>query len=148
MIAALSGLISLMLLGLAVLHFVWGLRIWWPAGDEQALARTVVGAPKITAMPARSSCFAVTLALSAIALTALVLGGLVGQSLVPNWLFVFAGWGAAAVLLLRGAMAFTPFWARLTPEEPFRTYDRRLYGPLCLALGLGLVLLLAGQAAP
>ena len=47
------------------------------------------------------------------------------------------GCGCAAVFAARGAVGYITVWARLTPEEPFRSYDRRYYAPLCLLLGAG-----------
>ena len=51
----------------------------------------------------------------------------------------------ALVFLVRGALAYTSFWRRLTPQEPFATLDRTRYGPLCLAIGLGFVVLWLGR---
>lgn len=134
----LAVLIAVVLLVLAALHMVWGLRIWWPLDNERALARAVVGAKDIEKMPSSLACFLVTGALAAIALLALMLGGLVSLPVLPNWLLLLAGLGSAAVMVLRGLAGFAPFWARMAPEEPFRTYDRRYYSPLCLLLGSGL----------
>jgi hypothetical protein len=49
-----------------------------------------------------------------------------------------------AVFLVRGVLSFRPFWRRMTPQEPFATYDRRYYGPLCLALSAAFFVLLLG----
>ena len=115
----LAVLLTTVLLVLAALHMVWGLRIWWPLDDERALARAVVGARNIERMPSPLACFVVTAALSAIALLALMLGGVVRFPALPTWLLLLAGLGSAAVMVLRGLAGFTPFWARMAPEEPF-----------------------------
>ena len=98
--ALLSGLLATVFMVLAALHMLWGLRIWWPLDDEQALARAVVGSKNIEKMPSSLSCFLVTAALSAIALLAMTLGGLVGLAALPRWLVFLAGLGSAAVMLL------------------------------------------------
>ena len=50
-------------------------------------------------------------------------------------------WGATLVLLGRGLIAYAGFWRKMAPVEPFASNDRRFYGPLCLGLGLGLLLM-------
>ena len=39
----LSQATAFILLLIALLHFLWGINIYWPAKDEAALARAVVG---------------------------------------------------------------------------------------------------------
>ena len=75
------------------------------------------------------------------------LGGVLEFSALPLWLFQLAGAGFAFVLLARGIVGFLPFWAEVTPEEPFRTLDKRFYSPLCLALGLAVASLVVGSKA-
>jgi hypothetical protein len=45
------------------------------------------------------------------------------------------------VFLGRGIAGFTPWWRRLTPEQPFARLDQSLYSPLCLLIGLGFIVL-------
>jgi hypothetical protein len=52
------------------------------------------------------------------------------------------------VFLLRGAVGFAPAFWRSAEGTPFATLNTRYYSPLCLALGLGLVILLIGRAPP
>jgi hypothetical protein len=47
---------------------------------------------------------------------------------------------AAAVFLLRGAVTYMPFWRRVAPEQPFARLDRQYYAPLCLLIGVGLLI--------
>ena len=54
---------------------------------------------------------------------------------------------ASAVFLGRGIAPWIPAWRRLTPQQPFARLDRRLYGPLCLLIGAGLLLIVFGTAA-
>jgi hypothetical protein len=92
-------------------------------------------------MPPPVQCHLVALAVAIAAGTAILLGGMPHQSVVPGWLILAVGCGYSAVFLLRGTASYTRIWQRLTPEEPFRTYDRRYYAPLCLLLGMGFVAL-------
>lgn len=136
--------VPLILGGLAALHALWGLKIWWPAGNEMRLARMAVGAADIANMPAALACFAVTAALSGGALTALMVVDLVELPFVPRGLIMLVGIGFAVVFLLRGIAGYLPKFAAMTPEEPFRTLDKRFYSPLCIALGVAFAVLLSG----
>jgi len=121
---------------IAALHFLWGLGVYWPAGDETSLARAVVGAKDIARMPSFLACSVVSICLLIGMMIVLRLGGVMKIKFIPLWLFKLVGMGMALVFLSRGIVGFLPFWAEMTPEEPFRTFDKRYYSPLCLALGL------------
>ncbi len=125
-------LLSVILMLIALLHMLWGGGVWVPIRDEEALAKATVGAKGVTRMPGPIPCFLVALALIVV----------VGAIWLPDGLIrAIILWGAAAVFIGRGALAFTKFWRRMTPEEPFASNDRRFYGPLCLALGVGILFL-------
>lgn len=129
-----------MILGLiAALHFAWGLTIWVPIKDEETLARTVVGAKGVTRMPGTIPCMLVAAGLLLIVVAIWIPELTVARVVI---------WLAFAVFLGRGAIAYTKLWRRMTPEEPFSTYDQRFYAPLCIAVALGLLFtLLAPQTA-
>ncbi|MBS8225852.1 DUF3995 domain-containing protein [Vannielia litorea] len=127
--------LSAVLIVLAALHLLWALGWWFPLGDERALARAVVGAAGIERMPGA-------------AVTALVVVALL---FAAAWPWMAAGWfttvgiaALVAVFLLRGGAAYLAGWRRIVPEEPFATLDRRAYGPLCLGLGTGFLILTYG----
>ena len=127
---------------IALIHGLWGLKIWWPIRAEPALARAVVGARDIQTMPPPAPSFAVAFALLLAAFWALALSGRISLAFAPDWLVSAGGISLAAIFLLRGLAGYTPFWARLCPEQPFRRLDRLIYSPLCLLLGLGFLVLL------
>lgn len=128
-------LISIPLALVALVHAFWGLGIWVPIRDEEALVRAAVGAAGVTRMPGPIPCFLVAAGV-VLVLVALWL---------PHGLFrLIVLWPAALVFLGRGGVTYSRFWRKMTPVEPFATYDRLYYGPLCLALGAGLVLILLG----
>ena len=57
------------------------------------------------------------------------------------------GWplaGAVATLVFagRGIAGYVPVWRARFPREPFATYDRRYYSPLCLILAAAFAALL------
>jgi hypothetical protein len=137
---ALSAIVALMLFAIAALHAYWGFGGVWPGTDAASCARAVAGFRGVTSMPGPGASFAVTAALATAALTALVKGGWVLPPL-PDALVTLGAAGAALVFLGRGIAGFTPAWRRLTPEQPFATLDVRYYSPLCLLIGLVLLLL-------
>jgi len=135
----LAGVVACVLLAIGLIHFLWGLRIFWPLGDEQALARAAVGARGIVAMPPSYQSHLVALAMIIAAADALLLVEL--PSYLPGWLVLAVGSGCCFVFVARGVAGYVPVWARITPEQPFRMFDKRYYSPLCVALGTGFAVL-------
>ncbi|MEO0438403.1 MAG: DUF3995 domain-containing protein [Pseudomonadota bacterium] len=129
------------LLAIAVAHALWGLRIWWPWSDERSLARTVVGAPNIEKMPPSYQCMAVAAVMFLLAALTLLLGGISRTLWLADWALTSVGTAASAIFILRGIVGYLPFWAKITPEQPFRRYDQRMYSPLSITLGVGMYLL-------
>lgn len=134
--------IAITLGAIVILHVLWGIGIWWPLTNEPDLAKSVVGASGIEKMPGAIACFAVASALFLTALIVIVMGRLIAVRWIPEWSIVVSGGIAALVFIIRGGIGYAQFWARLTPEQPFRTYDIWYYSPLCLALGLAMFALL------
>ena len=124
-------LLSGVLVVVAALHLLWAVGYWFPIREEQALVRAVVGFRDAERMPGPIPCALVTVAL-----------------LFPAAAIWWPETGlrttilgvAAVVLLGRGLVSRLRGWRRITPLEPFATLDRRVYGPLCLVLGVGLAL--------
>ena len=143
---ALALLISTAVWIIAVLHASWGLGNHWPASSAERLAKAAVGTPGIRRMPSPAQCFAVAAILTGVASWPLFAVGLLVEEW-PRWLTLLAGAGIAAVFLGRGVAGYTSAWRRRFPEEPFASYDRAYYSPLCLMLGAGyLVILFAGRS--
>jgi hypothetical protein len=130
----LALLLTVALAAIAAVHAYWGFGGLWPAQDERSLARTVVGSAGIERMPSAAACFLVAAVLSAASLLPLAAVGM----LHPPWSgnATLAGLACCSVVFAgRGVMSFVPAMRRFGPEEPFATYDKRIYGPLCLTLG-------------
>ena len=132
-----SALVFIALLTVSMAHFLWSFGRTWPIREEKLLAQTVVGTAGIERMPSRWLSLTVAIFTLAVGLLALSLadhtsGGL-GLSLL--------GLPFAAIFLGRGIIGYTPGWAAKTPEPNFRLNDRRVYSPLCLAIGAGLLAL-------
>lgn len=129
---ALSLILSLALIATAAVHLLWALGWWFPIRDEAALVRAVVGVRDAERMPGPIPCALVVAVL-------LILAGLpwLAEGRIRQAGLVIA----ATVFLIRGLLPWRPFWRALTPQEPFATLDRRLYGPFCLALAAGFAIL-------
>lgn len=132
-----ASMIFIALFAVSLAHFLWSIGRTWPIRNEKLLAQTVVGFKDIERMPPRLASLAISIATLAAAVYALALadhdsGGI--------WLDL-GGLALAAVFLARGIAGFTAWWAEKTPEPNFRLNDRRVYSPLCLALGLGFLAL-------
>jgi len=138
----LSWVLALILWAIAALHAYWGLGGLWPASDAISLTRTVVGVRNLKHMPTLTTCLLVAAILAAVGSWPLFATGQL-PDIWPENLVTIGGLAATAVFLARGVAAYLPSWRRHFPEEPFASNDRRYYGPLCLALGAGFVLLLA-----
>jgi hypothetical protein len=123
-----AAVLSALLLALAALHVLWAIGYWWPVRDERRLVAAAVGFRHATRMPGAVPC-------------ALVAVGLLTAAWWP-WFAPAAVARGGAVLLatvfaIRGILPWRPGWRRITPQEPFRTYDSRVYGPISLAIGAG-----------
>lgn len=134
---ALAFAASAVLIVIAAIHLLWALGYWWPIRDEAALARAVVGTRGITRMPGAAPTAAVVVALMfAAAWPWFPDGGFKAFGLVV----------IALVFQLRCVVTYTPFWQRLSPEQPFRRLDETRYAPLIGGLGL-VYMMLAARAA-
>ena len=132
---ALALTLSATLFCLAALHLLWAIGFWIPIRDETALARAVLGTKGVTRMPGPVPCALVAVALAFAAILPFRPGFPFRDVLMPL---------IAAVFILRGIAAYLPAWRKLVPEQPFATLDRKAYGPLCLALGIGYLTLATG----
>ena len=111
------------LAGASAVHAAWAKGSSFPAADEGKLADAVIGR---TSMPSALACTAVATLLGSAA-------ALVAGAPAPRGKRRLGVATVSAALLSRGALGLTG----KTPvaSERFRSLDRRLYGPVCLALG-------------
>lgn len=125
-----------LLASIAALHVAWGFGLIWPAKSERELVSMVVGAKGMTTMPSLVQCLIAGGGIFAFGVIALLLGNALHSPLSPQWVtmigvlsaFVFAG---------RGIAGYVPQWRRRFPQQPFATFDRYSFAPLCLALAAG-----------
>lgn len=143
--ALLATLMFFILAAIAAIHMLWAFGVRWPAGSERGLVALVVGATGRTQMPGPVKCIAAAAAIFCAGLIALALGRPIafpGAAALP-----WAGAPVTLVFITRGVAAYLPVWRRRFAQEPFATMDRKWYGPLCLILAAGFIVLLIGRMA-
>lgn len=140
--AALVGNVLAVVLVLAgILHLLWALRVYFPFPNEQAAARAVVGLRGVTRMPSPGASTFVGLLLVAAAVAAVCMGTFSDQVPASKYILAPVGLFLSAVFLTRGIAGVLPAFERAAPEQPFLTLNRRLYSPLCAAVGLAFLFL-------
>ncbi len=124
------AIVGFFLIGLV--HVLWATGRPWPAKDERALVRLVVGSSRVCMPPAwMSVVVAIVLFLAAF----LVFLSYFHPELVPQGRNVLFGF--AFVLLLRGVGGYFDVWLRpATRNMPFFEANRWFYSPLCLLLSI------------
>ena len=108
-----AAIIFVLLLAIAIAHFMWSMGASWPIRDKALLAQTVIGRPGVTRVPRLMSLVIAILVLAA---------GTIGLAIADKT-------SGGIWLTLAG--------------EPFATLDRRNYSPLSLLIGAGFLLLVA-----
>jgi hypothetical protein len=136
--------IFLVLAVIAALHAVWGFGLRWPVRDERSLVALVIGATGRNRMPAMAQCLIAAAAIFAAGVVALALAGVIAVPL-PEIMITAAGVLTALVFAGRGLAAYVPAWRRRYGQQPFATLDRNWYGPLCLLLAAGFIVLTIGR---
>ena len=131
-----AALIFVVLLAVAIAHFLWSIGSRWPIRDPELLVRTVIGKPGVTRVP-RLAAFVISLLVLAAGVLALSLA----DDAAGGWWLTLIGVVLAAAFLGRGAIGYTERWRATFSVEPFATLDRKTYSPICLALGAGYLLL-------
>jgi hypothetical protein len=127
-----AALTFVLLLAVAFAHLLWAMGNTWPIRDPALLARTVIGTAGVARVP-RGRALLVGLGTLVAGVIALALADKTGGGPGLTALGVVLALAFAA----RGAIGYTRWWQQRTPEEPFRSLDRRNYSPLCLALAIG-----------
>ncbi len=133
----LAALIFVPLLAVSLAHLLWALGRTWPIRDEKLLAQTVVGFDNIEKMPPKLASLGVAIVVLAAGVLALALADPESGGLPLTLLGIPFG----LAFLGRGILGYTSRWAKITPHPNFRLNDRRIYSPLCLALGGGFLVL-------
>jgi len=134
---AAGSLGAVTLTGAAALHGLWATGSTWPTSSADELADLVVGRRP---MPGRAACAAVAVLLTGAAVA--TAHATIGTARSARRSRTVAAFASAALLArgLGGGVAEAAAIGHSSPE--FSRWNRRLYSPLCVALGL---LIVAGR---
>jgi hypothetical protein len=131
-----AALVLVVLLAVAIAHFLWAVGSRWPIRDPELLARTVIGVPGVTRVP-RFASLVVSIAVLAAGVAALALA----DHTAGGWGLTLVGVALAAIFLGRGLIGYTAGWRARFSAEPFATLDRKNYSPLCIGIGIAYIVL-------
>ncbi len=136
MIMGISSLVFVPLLAIAMVHFLWAFGFNYPVKDQKTLAHTVAGFKGNDTMPPRY--------ISALVGILVLIAGIWVLAMAdpaPSAILTSGGVVLTLVFLGRGVVGYTKRWAEITPKEPFRSLDKKFYSPLCLGIGVGILVL-------
>lgn len=146
----------------AFLHAFWAIGGKWPGRDEESLAKSVIGTKGLTKLPKASLTILVAALIFIAGLIPMLWANAISQTnsitfplptvltlilemmndLIPHWFLKISMIGLTFIFLGRGVVTYTPWAEQQDLEEPFRSLDKKYYAPLCLALGIGFMVLL------
>ncbi len=138
MIAGIASLTFIPMLAIAMVHLLWAFGSTYPVKSEASLARTVLGYKGVSRMQPKMLSLGM-----AFAILAAGIWGLALSDPAPDLVLTAGGIILALVFLGRGIAGYTTWWRQRTPEEPFASFDKKLYSPLCLGISLGYFTLVA-----
>lgn len=125
-----------LLISIAALHVAWGFGVVWPARNERQLVSWVAGAKGVQNIPPLSQCLLAGIGIGFFGFVALLLSNALPSPLPALWTKA-AGILSAFLFAGRGLAGYLPQWRRRFPQEPFATFDRYVFAPLCLLLAAG-----------
>lgn len=139
----LAGVTAAFLAAIALIHFVWARGISWPAKSMGDLNELVVGQPALQRFPGKgmTNLVAVTLSLFALAFTFVAAVDQGSKSFTIGLIVI------ASIFLLRGILGFFEPWLRpQTKAYPYAHWNRVLYSPVALLIGvLGILAVVGGS---
>ncbi|WP_298984741.1 DUF3995 domain-containing protein [uncultured Roseibium sp.] len=143
MTSGLALIVAAILAPIAGLHFLWALGTPWPFNSERLLAQAVGGPGLDPKIGPTAKCVVTIVAAGAILISAILplFYARVLPSPLPYQLVFWLLAVQTAVFLLRGCLGYMSLSA-MPQIEPFRTYNRRFFNPLIIALGLACAVIL------
>jgi len=138
MLTLLSVFLFLIFLCLGSIHFYWAKGGRW--GSRYALPTDPNG--KAMLKPSKMSTVIVGMGLTSFGIFYLIFSGILPIPL-PHWLLTYSSWIIPIIFLLRaiGEFKYVGFFKKVKGTA-FAIMDRKLFSPLCLAIG-GMGLLIA-----
>ncbi|WP_166240953.1 DUF3995 domain-containing protein [Paenibacillus turpanensis] len=128
-----------------ILFFLSGVHVYWMAGGKRGVLAAIPSKgleSQLLFRPTKLDTGFVALALALAGWFVLELGEAVAGMLFPKWLILYGGWILSAVFLLRSIGDFR--WLGFFKSRKgtlFAKWDTMLYSPLCLLIGICLLIL-------
>ncbi len=125
-----------------VLFLLSGVHLYWMAGGRRgATAAIPSNGSELLFRPSMAATGIVAAALALAGWFVLELGEVVAWHVFPDWLHRYGGWGLAGLFLVRsvGDFRFMGFFKK-QKGTLFAKWDTVLYSPLCLFIGIGLII--------
>jgi hypothetical protein len=132
--------LTLIMTAIAAIHAYWAAGGLWPGKTEHELVNTVIGIPRLTRMPPAWLTALAATVFAGVAAWPLLLAPIAAR-ITTSGLTMAATLLLAVVFLGRGVTGYLPAWRHRHSAQPFATYDRLYYSPLCVVLGVGFVAL-------
>ena len=145
MLTILIGIVLfLIFIFISAIHFYWGLGGKW--GADAAIPSKENSERVIN--PKLPECFVVAFGLLGFGLFILVKSHVLSFKL-PNWLLDYGTWALSLIFILRaiGDFKYFGFFKKIRSTR-FGRLDTRYYSPLCLGIGLLVMLLAAERVIP
>ena len=133
----LAILLSIILIGLGLIHFNW--VVGGEFGFSESLPTKESGERVLN--PKRIDSAIVGIGLTAFGCFYLIKSGIIGYEL-PEWVMKYGGWIIPIIFVIRaiGEFTYVGFFKSVKNTE-FGKWDSKLFSPLCLAIGIGGILI-------
>ncbi|MFB9328837.1 DUF3995 domain-containing protein [Paenibacillus aurantiacus] len=127
----------------SILILLSGVHLYWMAGGKKGTIAVVPSkGRKPLFRPTMAATGAVALSLAAAGWFALALGGAAGRLPLSESFYSYGGWALSAIFLIRAVGDFR--WVGFFKKHKgtvFAKWDSALYSPLCVFLGVCLVIM-------
>ncbi len=137
MITVMTWAISIIFMLLSMFHWYWMV-----GGTKGAQAAIPSDGSTMLFRPSKLATGTVAGLLLLAAWFVLELGGAVDPMVFPDWLLVYGGWILSVVFILRAIGDFR--WVGFLKRHRgtvFAKWDTMLHSPLCLVIGIGLMII-------
>lgn len=126
-----------------ILFLLSAIHLYWMFGGRKGTMAVIPRkGSELLFRPTKGATGIVAGALALAGWFVLELGEVVTWHTFPNWFYTYAGWGLAAIFLIRAVGDFR--WLGFFKKEVgtlFAKWDTALYSPICLFIGLCLLLI-------
>ncbi len=132
-----------------VLFLVSGIHVYWAAGGTKGSAAAIpASGSDLLFRPTAVATAIVAIALGLAGWFVLELGGVIERRLFAGWFHAYGGWALAGIFLLRsiGEFRWVGFFKRRKGTR-FAKWDTLLYSPLCLMIGLFVIVITTSSAS-